>query len=155
MTSTHVSTRQTSTTPAEFNAAVIDEFRTNQGRVSGMLEGTPLLLLHHTGVKSGVRRVNPVAYLRDDDRYVVFASNGGAPGTPAWYRNLRAQPDTTIEVGSETIDVLAQEATGDDRERLFAIGAERFPSLADFARNTERVIPVMVLAPAEAGEWPT
>ena len=147
MTPTHVSTSPTSTTPAGFNAAVIDEFRANQGRVRGTFEGTPLLLLHHTGAKSGVSRVNPVGYLRDDERYVVFASNGGAPSHPDWYRNLKAHPNTKIEVGSETIDVVAEEATNEERARIFAIGAERFPQLAEFARQTERVIPVMVLAP--------
>ena len=135
-----------STTPTEFNTKVIDDFRANGGRVGGMFEGTPLLLLHQTGAKSGVSRVNPVGYLRDDVRYVIFASNGGAPSNPDWYHNLKAQPHARIEVGSETIDVVAEEATGEERERLFAIGAQRFPQLAEYARKTERVIPVIVLA---------
>lgn len=136
-----------STTPQEFNARVIDEFRSNKGRVGGMLEGTPLLLLHHTGAKSGVSRISPVGYLRNDDGYVIFPSNGGAPSHPDWYHNLKARPKATIEVGSETIDVIAEEATGEDRARLFAIGAERFPQLAEYARQTDRVIPVVVLVP--------
>ena len=136
------------TTPEEFNAKVIDEFRTNKGRVGGMFEGTPLLLLHHTGAKSGVNRVNPVGYLRDDGRYVIFASNGGAPSHPDWYHNLEAQPNASIEVGSERTDVVAQEATGEERERLFAIGAERFPQLAEYAKQTDRLIPVIVLVRA-------
>src|SRR5262245_44777524 len=101
-----------SETPDEYNAKIVAAFRANEGRVGGMWEGTPLLLLHHTGAKSGVSRVNPVAYLPEDRRYVIFASNGGAPNNPAWYHNLEAEPDTRIEVGSETIDVVAQEATG-------------------------------------------
>jgi deazaflavin-dependent oxidoreductase (nitroreductase family) len=128
----------------EFNAQLIDEFRANEGRVGGTFEGTPLLLVHHTGAKSGKSRVNPVGYLRDDGRYVVFASNGGAPNTPAWARNLKAHPNTRIEVGTETIDVVAEEATGEERERLFAIGAERFPQLGEYAREAERVFPVIV-----------
>ena len=134
-----------STTPEDFNAQVIDEFRTNKGRVGGMFEATPLLLLHHTGAKSGVSRVNPVGYLRDDGRYVIFASNGGAPSNPDWYHDLKAQPNTTIEVRSARTGVVAEEATGQERERLFAIGAERFPQLAEYARQTDRVIPVIVL----------
>ena len=136
-----------STTAAEYNAKVIDEFRANEGRVGGMWEGTPLLLLHHTGARSGVSRVNPVGYLPDEPRYVIFASNGGAPSSPDWYHNLKAQPTTRIEVESETIDVVAEEATGEERERLFARGAERFPDLARHARRTDRVIPVIVLKP--------
>ena len=136
-----------STTAAEYNAKVIDEFRASNGRVDGMWEETPLLLLHHTGARSGVSRVNPVGYLPDEPRYVIFASNGGAPNNPDWYHNLKAQPTTTIEVGSETIDVVAEEATGEERERLFARGAERFPDLARHARRTDRVIPVIVLKP--------
>ena len=82
--------------PADFNAQVIEEFRAKGGRVGGMFEGLPILLLHHTGAKSGTERVNPLAYLADDGRYVVIASKGGAPKTPAWYHNLRAHPRVKI-----------------------------------------------------------
>lgn len=136
-----------SRTAAEYNAKVIDEFRANDGRVGGIWEATPLLLLHHTGAKSGVSRVNPVGYLPDEQRYLIFASNGGAPSNPDWYHNLEAQPNTRIEVGSETIDVVAEEATGEEREHLFARGADRFPDLTTHARKTDRVIPVIVLTP--------
>ena len=120
-------------TSEEYNAKVIAEFRANSGRVGGMWEGTPLLLLHHTGARSGVSRVNPVAYLPDDGRYFIWAANGGAPTHPAWYHNLKEHPIARIEVSSETIDVGAKEATGDERERLFAKAAERYPQLADIA----------------------
>ena len=93
------------TTRAEYNAQIIDEFRANAGRVGGGWERTPLLVLHHTGARSGASRVTPVGYLRDGERYVVYASNGGAPSDPAWVRNLEAHPATRIEVGSETIPV--------------------------------------------------
>ena len=82
-----------STSPADFNAQIIDEFHANDGRVGGMFEGTPLLLLHHTGAHSGKHRVNPVGYLIDGGRYVVIASNGGAPTNPNWYHNLKAHPN--------------------------------------------------------------
>jgi deazaflavin-dependent oxidoreductase (nitroreductase family) len=138
-----------STSPADFNAKIVDEFRANAGRVGGMFEGMPLLLLHHTGAKSGKERVNPVAYQADDGAYVVFASKGGAPSNPAWYHNLKAQPDVAIEVGPDTIDVVAREATGEERERLFRIQAERFPQFAEYEQKTARSIPVIVLTPRE------
>jgi deazaflavin-dependent oxidoreductase (nitroreductase family) len=115
--------------------------------VGGGFAGTPLLLLHHTGARSGLTRVNPVGYLHDDDRYLIFASNGGAPSNPDWYHNLKAEPRTRIEVKTETVNVSAEEATGEERTRLFAIGADRFPQLAEYARKTNRVIPVIVLTP--------
>ncbi len=131
----------------EYNAKVIGEFRANSGRVGGIWEETPLLLLHHTGAMSGAIRVNPVAYLPDDGRYFIWAANGGAPKHPARYHNLKVHPVTRIDVSSETIEVVAEEATGDERDRLFARAAERYPQLADIARNTERIIPLMVLTP--------
>jgi deazaflavin-dependent oxidoreductase (nitroreductase family) len=136
-----------STSPNDFNARVIDEFRANGGRVGGMFDGASLLLLHHTGAKSGAGRVNPLAYLKDDDRYVVFASKGGAPDNPGWYHNLKAHPETTIEVGTDAVDVIANEAEGEERERLFTTQAERAPQFAEYAEQTKRQIPVMVLTP--------
>ncbi len=138
------------TSPAEFNAKIIEEFHANEGSVGGMFDGMPLLLLHHTGAKSGQRRINPLAYQSDGGRYVVFASKGGAPSHPDWYRNLVAHPDATIEVGTDTIDVLASEATGEERERLFRTQAERFPQFGEYEQKTERVIPVIVLTPKAA-----
>ncbi len=132
-------------TPEEYNAKVISEFRANSGRVGDTWEGTTLLLLHHTGAKSGASRVNPVAYLPDDGRYFIWAANGGAPRHPAWYHNLSEHPVTRIEVGSETIDVVAEEATGDERERLFAEAVDRYPQLANLARMTDRIIPLLVV----------
>jgi deazaflavin-dependent oxidoreductase (nitroreductase family) len=129
------------------NAKIIEEFRANEGRVGGMFEGMPLLLLHHSGAKSGTPRVNPLAYQADDGRFVVFASKGGAPTHPAWYHNLKAHPQTTIEVGTETIEVTAGEATGEERERLFRTQVERVPQFGEYERRTKRVIPVMVLTP--------
>jgi deazaflavin-dependent oxidoreductase (nitroreductase family) len=140
-----------STSPAEFNAQVIEEFRANEGRVGGMFASMPLLLLHHTGAKSGKSRINPLAYKSDGGRYVVFASKGGAPANPDWYRNLKAQPHVKIEVGTDTLDVVANEASGEERERLFREQAERLPQFADYEQKTERVIPVMVLTPTETG----
>ena len=133
----------------DFNEQIIEEFRANSGRVGGIFEGNPLLLLHHTGARSGRSRLNPLAYQNDNGRYVVFASKAGAPVNPDWYHNLKAHPDVTIEVGTDTIDVLASEATGEERERLYRTQAERLPQFAEYAKRTERVIPVIVLTPVE------
>jgi deazaflavin-dependent oxidoreductase (nitroreductase family) len=140
-----------STSPTDFNAQIIAEFRANEGRVGGGFGGVPLLLLHHTGAKSGKSRVNPLAYQSDGGRYVVFASKAGAPTNPDWYHNLKAHPNVTIEVGTDTIDVLASEATGEERERLFRAQAERVPQFADYEKRTDRVIPVIVLTPTRTG----
>jgi deazaflavin-dependent oxidoreductase (nitroreductase family) len=140
-----------STPPTDFNAKIIEEFRTNEGRVGGMFEGLPLLLLHHTGAKSGTSRVNPLAYQSDGGRYVVFASKAGAPTNPDWYHNLKAHPNVTVEIGTDTIEVVANEATGEERERLYRTQAERVPQFADYEKQTERVIPVIVLTPTTTG----
>jgi deazaflavin-dependent oxidoreductase (nitroreductase family) len=136
-----------STSPQDFNARIIDEFRANEGRVGGPFEGSTLLLLHHIGAKSGKDRINPLVYNRDGERYVVFASKAGAPTNPDWYHNLKAHPDVTIEVGTDTIYVRAEEATGEERDRLFQAQTERSPQFAEYQSKTERVIPVIVLTP--------
>jgi deazaflavin-dependent oxidoreductase (nitroreductase family) len=138
-----------STSPADFNAQIIEEFRANEGRVGGMFDGMPLLLLHHTGAKSGKSRVNPLAYQSDDGRYVIFASKGGAPTNPDWYYNLKAQPNVTIEIGSDTLDVLASEASGEERDRLFRTQAERVPQFAEYEQKAGRTIPVVILTPTK------
>ncbi len=136
-----------STSPTDFNARVIEEFRANEGRVGGMLAGMPMLLLHHTGARSGAQRINPLAYARDRERYVVFASKAGAPTNPDWYHNLKAHPNVTIEVGGDELDAVASEASGEERERLFSAQKESSPQFAEYEQKTDRVIPVMVLTP--------
>lgn len=143
-----------SNSPSDFNAKIIAEFRANEGRVGGPFEGMPLLLLHHTGARSGAQRINPLAYQRDGERYVIFASKGGSPTNPAWYHNLKAHPEATIEVGEQTIPVSANEATGEERERLFRTQAERIPQFGEYERKTDRVIPVVVLTPQQGRSAP-
>jgi deazaflavin-dependent oxidoreductase (nitroreductase family) len=139
-----------STPFADFNAQIIEEFHANDGRVGGMFEGSTLLLLHHTGAKSGASRINPLVYQPDADRYVIFASKAGAPTNPDWYHNLKAHPDVQIEVGTDTIEVLATEAEGEERDRLFRAQVERSPQFGEYEQKTDRVIPVIVLAPKSA-----
>ena len=139
-----------STSPADFNAQIIEEFRANEGRVGGMFEGSTRLLLHHTGARSGKSRIR-LGYLSDKGRYVVFASKAGAPTNPDWYHDLKAHPNATIEVGTDTIEVAASEATGEERDRLFRTQAARVPQFAEYEKQTDRVIPVIVLTPTKTG----
>jgi deazaflavin-dependent oxidoreductase (nitroreductase family) len=136
-----------STTPADFNSQVIEEFRANEGKAGGMFEGKPLLLLHNVGAKSGREFVTPLVYLADGDDHVIFASKGGAPNNPGWYHNLKAEPNVSIEVGTEKLDVVATEATGAERDRLYGIQEVQQPQFAEYAQKTERKIPVIVLTP--------
>ncbi|MEU6718497.1 nitroreductase family deazaflavin-dependent oxidoreductase [Nonomuraea sp. NPDC046802] len=140
--------------PNDFNQQVIDEFRANEGRVGGMFEGAPLVLLTTTGAKSGRSTTSPVMYLKDDDRYVVIASNAGADVHPAWYHNLRATPAATAEIGTETFTVRAEIAEGEERDRLFARMVAVAPGFADYEAKTSRRIPVVVLHRTTAAEKP-
>ncbi len=132
----------------DWNKQIIDEFRANGGKVGGQFEGAPLLLLHTTGAKSGQARVNPVMYQADGDNRVVFASKAGAPTNPDWYHNLLANPRASIEVGDQTVNVVAKVAEGDDRERLWTRQKELYPGFAEYeATAGGRQIPVVVLEP--------
>ncbi|MDY6998624.1 MAG: nitroreductase family deazaflavin-dependent oxidoreductase [Actinomycetota bacterium] len=131
----------------DFNARNIAEFRANHGRVGGPFEGAPLLILHTTGAKSGEPRTHIMMYLADDDRYLVFASKAGADDHPAWYWNLKADPDVRIEVGDDVLDVHATELPRDERDRKYALQAQRYPGFAEYQQKTSRVIPVIALTP--------
>jgi deazaflavin-dependent oxidoreductase (nitroreductase family) len=130
-----------------WNANIISEFRKNHGKVGGNFEGAPLLILHHVGSRTGKPRINPVMYLKDGDRYLVFATKMGADTNPDWYHNLKAHPDIQIEVGDETIDVRAEEITGPEHDRFYARQASLYSGFAQYQRQTKRVIPVMALVP--------
>jgi deazaflavin-dependent oxidoreductase (nitroreductase family) len=132
------------------NAKIIDEFRANEGRVGGNFAGAPLVLLHHTGRKSGREYVNPVMYLPDDgdpDTIYVFASKGGAPEHPSWYRNLTAAGSGSVEVGTDSYRVTVAELKGAERDRIYAEQAKRFPGFATYETRTSgvRTIPVLAL----------
>jgi deazaflavin-dependent oxidoreductase (nitroreductase family) len=131
------------------NKKIIDEFRANDGKVGGRFEGKTLLLLHTKGAKSGQDRINPVAYVRDGDRLVVIASKGGAPTNPNWYYNILANPLVTVEVGTEKFQAHATVAEEPERTRLYNKMVEMMPGFDDYRRKTTRVIPVIVLTPAQ------
>jgi deazaflavin-dependent oxidoreductase (nitroreductase family) len=131
----------------DWNRKVIGEFRANEGKVGGMFEGKTLLLLHTIGAKSRQERINPVAYVRDGERFVVIASKGGAPTNPDWYYNIVAGPDLTVEVGTETLRVHATVAEESERTRLYNKMVEMMPGFEDYRRKTTRKIPVIMLMP--------
>jgi deazaflavin-dependent oxidoreductase (nitroreductase family) len=132
----------------DWNAKVISEFREHDGKVGGQFQGATLLLLHSTGAKSGKERINPLAYLADGDRFVIFGSKAGAPTHPDWYYNVVAHPEVTIEVGTKTVGAKARVAEGDERQRLWDRQKQVMPGFADYETKTERTIPVIVLEPA-------
>jgi deazaflavin-dependent oxidoreductase (nitroreductase family) len=133
----------------EWNRQIIDEFRANAGKVGGQFEGAPMLLLHTKGAKSGAERVNPVVYMVDGDHYVVFASKAGAPTHPDWYHNLVANPEASIEVGTDTVSVHARTSTGVERDRLWRAQTARMPGFAEYQSKTNREIPVVILELAD------
>ncbi|MGZ4152829.1 MAG: nitroreductase family deazaflavin-dependent oxidoreductase [Actinomycetota bacterium] len=129
----------------DWNRAIIDEFRANGGKVGGRFENQPLLLLTHTGAKTGQKRTNPLAYLLDGDRYVIFGSKAGAPTNPDWYHNLVANPAASIEVGAETFDVEAEVAGSEERDRLWKELVRRRPGFGEYESKTSRTIPAIIL----------
>lgn len=131
---------------SEWNTKIIDEFRANGGVVGGNFEGLPLLLLHHIGARTNTERVNPLAYQAVDGGYAIFASKGGSDTNPHWLHNLRANPDTKVEVGTETVAVRAREATGDEYHTIWEKQKADVPFFARYEAKTARShIPVVVL----------
>ena len=131
--------------PNDWNSKIIEEFRANEGKIGGQFEGAPLLLLTTTGAKSGRQHTTPVMYLPDGDRLVVFASKAGAPTNPAWYHNLVANPEASVEVGTDNFPVKATVLQGEERDRLYNEQATRYPGFRDYETKTTRVIPVIAL----------
>ena len=138
------------TRPGDRNSRIIEEFHANEGRVGGQFEGAPMTLVHHRGRKTGRELVNPMMYLRDygDPATIyVFASKGGAPTDPDWYRNLVAAGEAEVEVGTERYPVTVAELQGAERDTVYAEQARRYPGFADYETRTAgvRTIPVLAL----------
>lgn len=131
-----------------WNEAIMKEFHEKHGKGVGQF-GDRLVLLTTKGARSGKERVSPLMYHRDGERYIVVASKAGAPDHPAWYHNLKANPLAKIEVGTdsgtETFEVRAHEAHGEERERIFAERVAIAPGFGEYQRKTARQIPVMIL----------
>ena len=130
----------------DWNTAIIDEFRANDGKVGGNFEGVDLLLLTTIGAKSGEPRVNPLAFRSVGDDVAVFASYAGNPKHPAWFHNLVAHPDVTVEVGTDRYPAHARVAHGAERDRIWAEQSAAVPAFAEYEAKAEgREIPVVVL----------
>jgi deazaflavin-dependent oxidoreductase (nitroreductase family) len=136
---------------SDWNQKIIEEFRANGGRVGGMFEGAPMILIHHVGARSGVERVTPLVYFPEDEgRMVIVASAGGAPNHPAWYHNLKANPKIDVEVGTETFPVVAEEIAGDDREAVWQRVISEKPGFGEYQLKTTRTLPLLRLTPLGA-----
>lgn len=130
---------------SDFNLKIIEEFRANGGETSGPFKGRPLLLLTTKGAKSGAERTTPLVYSRDGERVVIIASMGGAPKHPAWFHNISADPEVTVEIGTEKFAARASVPEGEERDRLYAQQAAMMPAFNEYQEKTTRRIPVVVL----------
>jgi deazaflavin-dependent oxidoreductase (nitroreductase family) len=132
--------------PQDFNQTIVREFRDNAGKVGGPFEGSPMILVHHRGARSGTERVTPLVYLPVGDGFAVFASKGGAPVNPQWFANLVANPRTTVEVGTDSIDVAARVLDGSERDAVWSKQKELMPGFAEYEQKTKgiREIPVVL-----------
>ena len=138
---------------SDYNTEIIKEFRANQGRVGGMWTGTILILIHHIGARSGIERVTPVACSpQGEGRFAIWAANGGSPTHPNWYYNLKARPRITVEVGTQTFTVLAEELGGTARAELWPKLVAEWPKpvagspdLGAAQAGTTRQFPVLLL----------
>lgn len=132
---------------SDWNKAIIEEFRANAGKVGGRFANSTILLLHTIGAKSGLERINPVVCFQDDGRYIIIASKGGAETNPDWYYNLLSHPEVTIEVRTETFQVVASPAEEPERTHLYEKMEAINSGFTAYKHNTSRVIPVVILTP--------
>ncbi|MGB9358443.1 MAG: nitroreductase/quinone reductase family protein [Acidimicrobiia bacterium] len=131
---------------SDWNQQIIEEFRANNGKVGGMFEGAPILLLHHAGARTGTQRVTPLMYQATPAGYAVFASKAGADSNPDWFYNVAANAETKVEVGPEVVRVTARVAYGEEYDRIWNRWKQDWPQFAEYERQTAReVIPVVIL----------
>jgi deazaflavin-dependent oxidoreductase (nitroreductase family) len=136
----------TSSAASDYNAAIIDEFRATGGHPGGEWAGTPMVLIHHIGARSGIERVTPLGcFPLGNDRFAVVASSGGSPSHPAWYHNLKAHPEITVEFGTRTFAATARELDDTARAELWPTLVARFPTVGVYQAKVARQIPVLIL----------
>ena len=145
MSSEETTAKSTAAATNAWNTTIIEEFRANEGKVGGPFEGAPVLLLHTKGAKSGLDRVNPMMYLKEGERVFVFASKAGADTDPDWFRNLVTNPTVSAEIDGAALTGTATPLKREERDRVYAIQAQRFPGFAEYELKTSRVIPVVEL----------
>jgi deazaflavin-dependent oxidoreductase (nitroreductase family) len=124
-------------------------YRATGGKLFGRMGQSPILLLNTVGRKSGKKRATPLLYAVDGEDFVIIASKGGAPTHPAWYLNLMANPDATVEVEDRKVRVRAEEVDGEEKARLWQKMAELYPTYDDYQKKTKRQIPLLVLRPRD------
>jgi deazaflavin-dependent oxidoreductase (nitroreductase family) len=131
----------------DFNGKILEEFRENDGKVGGPFQGAPMIVIHTKGRKSGKEYENPLVYQPVGDTFAIFASKGGSPEHPEWYRNIVANPDITVEIGKDKFPVKARVAEGDEREKIWTKQKELMPGFAEYEEKTTgiRDIPVVIL----------
>jgi F420H(2)-dependent quinone reductase len=122
-------------------------YRATGGKLFGRMGKSPILLLNTVGRKSGKKRTSPLLYVKDGEDFVIIASKGGAPTHPAWFLNLRANPEATVEVGDREVRVRAEEADAEEKARLWQKMVEMYPTYDDYQTKTKREIPLLVLHP--------
>ena len=126
-------------------------YRATGGKLFGRMGKSPIMLLNTVGRKTGRKRTSPLLYVMDGEDFVIIASKGGAPTHPAWYLNLKANPDATVEVGDRKVRVRAEEVDSEEKVRLWQKMVEMYPTYDDYQRKTKREIPLLILRPAEGG----
>jgi deazaflavin-dependent oxidoreductase (nitroreductase family) len=131
----------------DFNTAIIEEFRANNGKLSGQFENSRLVLVNTTGAKSGKVRTIPLAYLQEGDKVYIVGSAGGSDRHPAWYYNLLANPDVSYELGGAVVPARARLLEGDERADAWTRIVAALPFFGDYAAKVARQIPVFVLMP--------
>lgn len=132
-----------------FTALNVFLYRRTGGRIGGAIGNIrPIALVDHVGAKSGTKRTTPLVYTRDGEDVIIVGSMGGAPKSPSWVFNLRANPRTTIQIGARRWEVIAREATAEERERLWPMVVETYADYAVYQSRTTRTIPVLILSPA-------
>jgi deazaflavin-dependent oxidoreductase (nitroreductase family) len=137
----------TMTDAGDYNTRIVEEFRATGGHPGGEWEGTPMLLIHHLGVRSGIERVTPLGcFPLGDGRFAIVASAGGSPAHPGWYHNLKASPAITVEEGGDTFTAVAEELVGPARAELWPKLVERYPTLGAHQARTKRQFPILVLS---------
>jgi deazaflavin-dependent oxidoreductase (nitroreductase family) len=122
-------------------------YRATGGKLFGRMGKSPILLLNTVGRKSGKKRTSPLLYVMDGEDFVIIASKGGAPTHPAWYLNLRNDPEATVEIGDREVRVRAEEADSEAKARLWRKMVEMYPTYDDYQKKTEREIPLLILHP--------
>ena len=134
----------------EFTQAHVRTYRLSRGRIWGKRSGAPVLLLDHVGRRSGKKRTSPLIYVRDGDDLVVVASKGGSHTDPLWWLNLKANPETTVQVGAEKRRVIARQATTDEKKRIWPTLVDIYPPYESYQQRSSRDIPVILLERARS-----